>query len=289
MIFGVTYAISKPKTGNFISYLEQNKSSSNLLKIAKSKLFNHPIYESIQTVDDMKIFMESHVWAVFDFMTLLKRLERDYTNVEQVWTPRKSADMARFIGEICLGEESDELPYYLSIKLGQSYISHYELYLLAMKEIGADTSKIEEFISLIDKRKATMHDLIRLTPSDQVAYFVTTNFFIANSETTLGVASTFFFGREDPIPLMFMRFLESVPDSDKLAYFKYYLERHIVVDADNHGPKSMELLESLVNDDEEKMEECLQFGISAIDARINLWTDIVERINERKNNLKFDI
>ena len=116
---------------------------SEITKKQKS-LENHHVFSVVQNIDDLRVFMSWHVFAVWDFMCLVKRLQRDLTSVESLWVPPDSPLAARLMNEIVLGEESDEAP-------DGSYISHFELYLLAMKEIGADTRLIENFIDLIRK------------------------------------------------------------------------------------------------------------------------------------------
>lgn len=260
--------------GNDESVIDFNNLKNNIL-------YSHEIYDNVKNERDIAIFMESHVWAVFDFMTLLKRLQREFTNVGSIWTPRCSSDIARFIGEICISEESDELPEYLIRELNQNHISHYELYKMAMKEVGANYSNIEEFVRLLNEGSATVDDLYRLAPSEAVANFVFNNIEISNFGSKLEVASTFFFGREEPIPQMFIKIRDSSPNSENLKYFNYYLERHIEVDGDDHGPKAMKVLDYLINCNKENMDNAIEYGIEAVMARIALWDDVNNRI---KNN-----
>jgi len=96
----------------------------------QEKLVTHKIYNRIGSVDDLKLFMENHIYAVWDFMSLLKGLQINLTCIKNPWTPVDNTEAARFINEIVLEEETDE------IKDG-IVISHFELYLDSMKEIGA--------------------------------------------------------------------------------------------------------------------------------------------------------
>ena len=97
-------------------------------------LANHSMYNKILTISDLKIMMETHIFAVWDFMSLLKRLQREITCVELPWRPSPyPKNLVRLINEIVLGEESD-------LDQNGEAIDHFTLYLRAMDEVGARTS-----------------------------------------------------------------------------------------------------------------------------------------------------
>jgi Protein of unknown function (DUF3050) len=71
-------------------------------------------------------------------MSLAKRLESELTSSFLLGTPPRSPRLARFANEVILGEETD-------LGLDGKPISHFELYLRAMDEVGADSTQIRGF------------------------------------------------------------------------------------------------------------------------------------------------
>jgi Protein of unknown function (DUF3050) len=104
----------------------------------REKVVGHRVYRTLSSLDDVMTFMQSHVFAVWDFMSLLKILQRRLTCVDVPWVPSGPTASRRLINEIVLIEESDEL--------SDGYISHFELYLQGMAQAGSDTAPITAFI-----------------------------------------------------------------------------------------------------------------------------------------------
>lgn len=233
-------------------------------------LNSHNLYKDLNSIQDIKQFMESHVFAVWDFMSLLKSLQLQLTCVSKVWIPVENPVTARFINEIVHGEETDVN------ELGQP-MSHFEMYLDAMKEVGASTVKIELFINLIKQGVSVLDALQEVEVSEAVYDFVSYTFEIIERGNIHEIAAAFTFGREDVIPEMFLEIVkETKQQNQDKAYTKllYYLERHIELDGDEHGPLSLKMIEALCGNDAQKWEDVLVVSEQAIKKRIGLWSGI---------------
>lgn len=246
----------------------------------RKQLKEHSLYKNLQSTADIKVFMESHVYAVWDFMSLLKAIQMDLTTVTTPWIPKKNSNLVRFINEITLAEESD-------FDNNGIIKSHFEMYLDAMKEMGADTSNMIDFIHRISKSNNVSETIENTIISSSVKEFVLFTFSVINSKETHKIASAFTFGREDIIPDMFLKIVaEASSENDKsFDSYLYYLNRHIELDGDEHGPLSLRMIEELCGNDDKKWEEVLVVAKQCLQVRINLWSGIEQVLKNHKEAL----
>ena len=244
-----------------------SKQVRDQLVTLRAGLLDHPIYAGVASVEDLKRFMEDHVFAVWDFMSLLKRLQQDLTCTKVPWFPADNARAARLINDIVIGEETD-------VDLDGCYVSHLDLYLRAMGDVGASTRQFERFRSLASVASVEA-GMVRTGVPPHVRAFVAHTMTLAQSGSTEEVLAAFFYGREDIIPEMFSRLQKTLPgmkhDKKRLRHFIYYIERHIELDGDSHGPMGRELLDNLVANSPQRNERALRAACSSIQARIELW------------------
>ncbi len=217
--------------------------------------------------------MEHHVFAVWDFMSLLKALQRRVCCVDVPWTPPADPAACRLVNEIVLGEESDED--------GQGdYSSHFDLYRRAMRQCGADLGSINSLIETI-RCGTDLDSALKSTGIAQtVQSFVKQTFNVIGSGNVCAIASAFTFGREDLLPDVFRRIVEESDTTPKnFDVFHYYLERHIEVDSGEHGPMAWKLVERLCGDDSARWQAAEKAAIQSLEARIVLWDGVCERLD----------
>lgn len=247
---------------------------NNSIQPQKDKLLQHSLYGKIKTVEDLKYFVEGHVYAVWDFMSLLKALQSKLTCTTVPWLPTGNPQTRYLINEIVLAEETD-------IDAEGNRMSHFEMYLEAMKSCGADTTAIEHFLKDIVATQNIFVSVKQSSLHEDIKAFLDFTFRVIDRGQPHEIAAAFTFGREDLIPSMFTEILRNFQSNfpetnlDKLIY---YFERHIELDGDEHGPMAMKMITELCGDDEQKWKEVEDTAKAALEKRIALWNAIEENI-----------
>ena len=257
--------------------MNNNEQIEEHVSALRENLKNHELYTHLSEVQDIKIFMEKHVYAVCDFMSLLKALQQQLTCISVPWKPSNNGKTARLINEIVLGEETD---------VNEKGIpkSHFEMYIEAMNEVGADSEKILQFVKSTNSIEDIFDRIQNSNLKKAEKEFLEFTFKTIETREVHKIAAAFTFGREELIPDMFLAIIDKSNHNhgNKFPKLSYYLNRHIELDGDEHGPLSLEMISELCGDDESKWNDVLKTSVEALKKRISLWDEITEEIKQRK-------
>lgn len=247
------------------------------LQPLKDRLLQHPLYDKIRTLDDLHCFLEHHVYAVWDFMSLLKALQQQLTCTTTPWLPVGNPEVRYLINEIVVAEETD-------LAMDGKRQSHFEMYLDAMNQCGANTLAVQRFLEDIQKTQNIFVSIKHAEVHPKVRAFLDFTFRVIEEGKAHKIAAAFTFGREDLIPTMFTEILknfqQNFPQTD-LSKLIYYFERHIELDGDEHGPMAMQMITELCGDSATKWNEVLEVSHQALEKRLGLWDAIEEMVVEK--------
>ncbi len=256
---------------------ERIKNIRKEIEPLRQEIINHKVYAIIKDLDDLKVFMQYHIYAVWDFMSLLKTLQRNLTCTTAPWFPVGSADTRYLINEIVVGEESD-------VDQNGNRTSHFELYLNAMKQCGANTNQIEKFIEELKISGNMEHSFGSSDTPQEARDFVNFTFKMIESKKDYLQAAIFTFGREDLIPGMFFSIINEIHKNfpNDISIFKYYIERHIEVDGDHHSNLALQMTANLCGENEQYWAGAQEAIVQSLKSRIVLWDGIYKQLTEKK-------
>lgn len=243
----------------------------------RERLLRHEVYQLLTSVEALQVFMKHHCYAVWDFMCLLKCLQHKLTSLTIPWQVPLNMKAAHMINEIVVAEETDVR------RDGKGYVSHFELYLDGMKEIGADMDTICRFTDLIAEGMPWQKAMERAGSPEAVRPFISQTLEMCDGHPAYEVAAYFLFGRENLIPDMFRKIVAGIAASSDVSIeeFKYYLDRHICLDEEEHGPASVEMMRSMCGEDDTRWRIVKRAAEEALLARIKLWDGIAEAIRKQ--------
>ncbi len=241
----------------------------------RQEILKHKLYSSLTGADQLRTFMKYHVFAVWDFMSLVKTLQSSLTSVTTPWIPKADGYAARLINEIVLAEESDEHP-------SGGYISHFELYRQAMKQAGADTKLIDSLLERIQNGQTIDTALSASKIPSFITAFLKITFSFIEKGAVHEIAAAFTFGREELVPSIFQEIVGRIDENSngKFELFKKYLERHIQLDESSHAPLALRLISNLCGNDDLKWQQAEKAAVQALMQRKTLWDGILKQMTE---------
>lgn len=241
----------------------------------RQQIVDHALYNGLQSLEDVRTFMEHHVYAVWDFMSLLKSLQLQLTCTSIPWVPVGNAAARFLINEIVTGEESD-------VDESGRRMSHFELYLQAMQQAGAHSEGMQQLLSLLAAGMDITTALDQANIPETARTFLRYTFNLIAAAPVHVQAAVFTFGREDLIPDMFLSLVRDLDAQfpGQVSIFKYYLERHIEVDGDHHSHLGMEMVQELCGKDAAKWEAAAVASEEALSMRLLLWDGVSAAIEK---------
>jgi hypothetical protein len=225
----------------------------------------HSLFPSITTVARLQSFAEIHVYAVWDFACLLRALQHSLIEVNLLWTPPANPLGCHLINTLLAEEESDALP-------DGRYLSHFQLYLEAMQQCGADTGPMVQFIQAI-KQGMPLHRLLELPTLPKPAKNFIADTFKIIAQGSHVMAASLTFARENITSGMFTALLERIPvqqNSKVLQGFVQYFQRHIDLDSSKHNQQSQQLLVELCGTNAAKWHQAQEAAQFSLDSRLRL-------------------
>jgi ActR/RegA family two-component response regulator len=258
----------------YLRDLDRFEIVSQTITPLREKLLAHRVYDMLTTMKALQVFVKYHCYAVWDFMCLLKALQNKLTCTEIPWQNPSNMDAARMINEIVVAEETDVR------QDGHGYASHFTLYVEAMDEIGANTDALYRFADLIAEGMPWAQAVNRAEVPAAAAEFMSHTLEMCQDHPPYEVAAFFLFGRENLIPDMFRKIVEGLAESEnvKIDAFRYYLDRHIGIDEEEHGPASVRMMKSMCGDNDMRWRLVKRAAEESLIARIKLWDGIAEAI-----------
>ena len=239
----------------------------------RAKLLEHPLYTKLTSLEAIQVFMTYHAFAVWDFMSLVKSLQQKLTCTELPWVPVGNPATRRLINEIVCGEESD-------VDIQGNPASHYELYLQAMEEIGGDTTPIVDLVTKIQNGTSWDEAVEQANIPVEIKSFVRFSLTTATAAPAHIVGGVFTYGREDLIPDLFIAIVRGLANQHKgsVDTLLYYLERHIELDGDEHGPMALQMMQELCGDNTNNWDEASDYSRQALEHRVRLWDFIASQL-----------
>jgi hypothetical protein len=240
-------------------------------KSLNEQLSKHPLYGAIQNENNLRVFMEHHVYAVWDFMSLIKSLQCHIAPATLPWVPPKNSRYANFINQLVLEEESDHA---LTDTTGSTHASHFESYCHAMVEAGANIHTISRFIDVISDKG--LETALQMTDIPAPARkFMSFTFDIIGRNQAHLLAAVLAYGREALVPQLFRSLIEGLQVNASEAPSLYgYLERHIQLDEQEHGPLAVLMVQELCEGSGKKLAEATDVAEQALAARLEFWNGI---------------
>lgn len=254
--------------------------ASDTILDLRQKLTRHPLYQRIDSMEALRCFMESHVFAVWDFMSLVHAMKRHLSPQRQLWTPGPSPAHLRTVYEILRDEETDSWPHPADGTLHTT--SHFQMYRMAMSEVGADTRAIDELVGHASRSSTVPEDVAQwMQLPDDLRGFLNLHLCLVREDEFPAISAAFYYGREAILPDLFEQVLaQPWFQQSKAPLFVTYCQRHIELDGDSHGDLARQIFQWATQDDPQKEAMGLEAAVQTLQARLSMLDGVLIRMEQ---------
>lgn len=235
------------------------------------QIIHHPLFPAITTLEMLARFSEYHVYAVWDFIVLLKSLQDKLAPIQPLWLPPSNYLGCHLVNSMVTEEESDALP-------DGRYLSHFDLYIEAMQQSGADISAVLQFLADIRKYLPFEQILKQDYIPAAAKQFIHDTFSLLHKPVHITAAS-FAYAREAITSGMFTPILQQLQHTPQACRFAEYFQRHIDLDGGKHSDQAKLLVGSLCGSDPQKWQEATDTAIFSLNSRLRFLTQIAEQLD----------
>ena len=242
------------------------------------RLEHHAVFGRLVDESSLRAFTELHVYAVWDFMSLIKSLQGSLTGNLVPWVPSRDYEATRLVNAIVLAEECDRR------QEGVGYASHFQLYREAMVRIGAKTAAVDQFVRELQAGTRWQRALQNAEIPVAAERFIRHTLRTAEMAEPHQVAAAFLFGREAVLSTRFRPDLERLQRDRNIdtSGLLFYLERHMEVNRHQHASASERLVAVLCGEDDARWRQAEKTAKDCLEERLMLWDAVVKEIETRR-------
>lgn len=241
-------------------------------------LANHKLYERVNDELSLRLFMEHHVICVWSYNFLLREIHQELVGLIHPLNSQSQKEAIRLVSEMILEEELEE-------QQDGSLLSHFEIYLEAMQDLGANISPIVSFFDLQDSGQNWQTALKHARFPTAVSRYARKMNRFAQAPLHEKAAALFYEG-EPFIPDTFLLRIGQLGNTVKIGRLLDYFERHIEGLRSPGFSASGRLVEILCNNDEKMSLEAEQSAEEAMKNRVELWGYITGQLEALPEPIK---
>lgn len=207
---------------------------------------NHSIHQHINTKQQLQMYMEHQVFAVWANMSLLNYLKEEFTKTTNPWLPIGDPELRFLINKTNLQEETAKNYF-------GAHQSEFEIYLDAMASTGANTENITNFLRHVSHGT----DIFLIIAASKlplcIKQFIKTVFDIISEDKPHKIAAAFVYSREGMSNLNLINSISEIEKEDKTDHklIKYYLR----LQAEKDSAPSFKILKMLCGEDMNKWRD----------------------------------